>query len=74
MQPMELRQPTTPSYFHPAPSTATNSKKKPSSPPNLDKISKQPNIADYHKHYIAQFKNAAATIDHYKQSIKDGFK
>ena len=34
-------------------------------PPNLQKILEKDNITEAHKNYIAQFKNAAATIDHY---------
>ena len=34
-------------------------------PPNLQKIHESRNIASFHKSYIAQFRNATATIEHY---------
>mmetsp|Transcript_28629 Transcript_28629/g.40992 ORF Transcript_28629/g.40992 Transcript_28629/m.40992 type:complete len:117 (+) Transcript_28629:514-864(+) len=34
-------------------------------PPNMQKILERSDITDSQKNYIAQFKNAAATIDHY---------
>jgi len=34
-------------------------------PPNMQKICEKNTITDHQKHYIAQYKNAAATIDHY---------
>ena len=41
-------------------------------PTNMQKIYESSNIADFHKSYIAQFKNAAATIEHYfKTNLPD---
>ena len=33
-------------------------------PPNIQRISQEPNIPESKRSYIAQYKNAAATIDH----------
>jgi hypothetical protein len=41
-------------------------------PPNLQKIHESRNIASFHKSYIAQFRNATATIEHYfKTNLPD---
>ena len=37
-------------------------------PPNLQKLASEADTPNYKKHYIAQYKNAAATIDHYHRT------